>query len=237
MAVEAVLPTLATVIVTALIDSINPCAIGVLVLLISTVLTQQKEKGQLLKIGLIYIGAVYVTYFIAGLGLIFFFAQIPILIAEYISIAVALILVFGGLVEIKDFFWYGEGLSLQIAPKYSKKIQELSQHLTFYGVIFLGAFVAGVELPCTGGPYLAITTLLSQHFDFTALLFMILYNFIFVLPLVVILLLVYFGISKVQDVKRWKQENRSLMRLGVGLLLIVLAWVLILIANGVINIG
>ncbi len=237
MAVEAVLPALGTVVVTAAIDSINPCAIGVLMLLVSTVLTGAKTKQALLKFGLAYIAAVYATYLLAGLGLIYFFVQMPIVIAEYISIGVAVLVIAAGLVEIKDFYWYGQGFSLAISPEYAKKIHNLSKNLTLPGVIFLGAFVAAVELPCTGAPYLAIITVLSQNFDFTAFLLMLLYNFIFVLPLLAILFIVYFGIAKVQDIKRWKQDNRGFMRLAMGLLLVFLGWVLILIANGVINIG
>ncbi len=237
MAVEALLPTLGTVVVTAVVDSINPCAIGVLVLLISTVIAGARTKAALLKYGLAYIFSVYLTYLLAGIGLMFFFGSVPIVVAEYISIAVAAIVIAAGLVEIKDFYWYGQGFSLHIPPRYAKKIDALSHNLSIPGVMLLGAFVAGVELPCTGAPYLAIITLLSQQFDFTAFLLLLLYNFIFVLPLLIILLLVYFGIAKVQDVKQWKQDNRGYMRLAVGLLLIVLGWVLILIANGVINIG
>jgi len=55
-----------------------------------------------------------------------------------------------------------------------------------------------------------------------------------VLPLIVILLMVYFG-CKVSTIKRWKQQNRTLMRIGVGVLLVFLGWLLILIANGSIS--
>jgi len=237
MAVEAFIPTLATVVITALIDSINPCAIGVLILLISTVITKAKTKGQLLKFGLAYIFAVMVTYIIAGLGLTLFFVQIPIVIAEYISIAVAMIVITAGLIEIKDFYWYGKGFSLMIPPYFAKKIHSLSDNLTLPGVMILGVFVSAVELPCTGGPYLAIITLLSQNFDATAFAFLLLYNLIFVLPLIVILFMVYFGMTKVQDIKQWKQDKRGFMRLAAGILLITLGWLLIIIANGVINIG
>lgn len=237
MAVEAILPALGTVIVTALVDSINPCAIGVLVLLISTVITNAKSKYDLLKFGFAYIAAVMVTYILAGLGLMYFFVQVPLVVTEYISIAVALLIIAAGLIEIKDFYWYGRGFSLMIPPHFAKMIHDLSNNLTLPGVIFLGAFVSAVELPCTGGPYLAIITLLAQNFDLTAFLLLLLYNLIFVAPLIVILMMVYFGMAKVQDIKQWKQDQRGIMRLLAGLLLISLGWLLIIIANGVINIG
>jgi len=229
------LPTLSAVLVTAVIDSLNPCAIGVLILLVSTLLVA-KKKNQMLKIGLIYIFAIFVTYFLFGLGLIKFLSVIPQVIAEYISIAVGLIVVSAGLLEIKDYFWYGKGFSLMIPHKYVKKIQDKVKNLSVGSVIFLGVFVAAVELPCTGGPYLAITLLLAQNFNFTAFLMLILYNIIFVMPLVIILFMVLFG-SKIQHIQEWKQSNKHYMRLMAGFLLIALGWLLMLIANGTINLN
>nr|MBI4156802.1 hypothetical protein [Candidatus Woesearchaeota archaeon] len=60
--------------------------------------------------------------------------------------------------------------------------------------------------------------------------------FIFVLPLIVILFLVVWGV-KLQYLKKWKQEARGYMRLFIGLLLVAMGWLLILIANGTINLG
>lgn len=227
------LPTLGTVIITALVDSINPCAIGVLILLVS-IMVVYKSKKELLFYGLIYIFFVFLTYLLAGLGILYFLSSIPIKVSEYISIAVGSLIVAAGLIEIKDFFWYGRGITLSIPPEKAKQIHEMTKKMTLPAMVFLGAFVAGVELPCTGGPYLAILTFLSQNFNFAAFLLLILYNIIFIMPLVVILLMVYSGF-KIQSLKRWKQNNRTYMRLATGIILILLGWLLILIANGTIN--
>lgn len=236
MAVEAYLPTIATVIVTAAIDSINPCAIGVLVLMISVMLAGKQSTKRMLLLGSLYIGSVMVVYLLAGLGLTYYFSTLPLALAEYISIAVGVLIIFAGLIEIKDFFWYGKWLSLTIPRVFVKKIHDYSSKTTLIGVVFLGAFVSAVELPCTGAPYLAIITLLSQNFDIVAFMLLVLYNIIFVAPLIVILLLVAAGV-KLHEIKRWKQANRPFMRLMMGLLLVALGWMLMLIANGTINLG
>ena len=233
MAVQAYLPTLGTVTATALIDSINPCAIGVLILLVS-IMIAFKTKREMLFYGLMYILAVFVTYVLAGFGILYFLSSVPLFVSEYISIIVGFLIIIAGLIEIKDFFWYGRGITLAIPPERAKQIQEMTKKITLPGVLFLGTFVAGVELPCTGAPYLAILLLLSQNFNFPAFLMLILYNIIFVLPLIVILLMVYFGF-KIQNIKRWKQNNRAYMRLATGIVLILLGWLLILIANGTIT--
>ena len=236
MVVEAYLPTLGIVVVTAAIDSINPCAIGVLILMLSVLLAAKRSIGRILVLGLAYIFSVFLVYLIAGFGLLYFFANIPLYLTEYLSIGVGVIIIGAGIIEIKDFFWYGKGFSLSIPGKFAKKLHNYSSQTTVFGIMFLGAFVSAVELPCTGAPYLAIITLLSQAFDFSAFLLLILYNVIFVSPLIVILLLVAGG-KKLHEIKRWKQSNRKYMRLFVGLLLILMGWLLILIANGTINLG
>ena len=236
MILQAELPTIFTVIATAAIDSINPCAIGVLILMISVVLASGGSTSRLLRLGLLYIFSVFFVYLMAGLGLVYLFTSIPLVVAEYISIAVAVIIVLAGLIEIKDYFWYGQGITLAISPSFAKRIHSLAQNMTSAGVIFLGVFVSAVELPCTGAPYLAIITILSQYFDFTAFLLLALYNVIFVLPLIVILILVSSGMQ-IQKIKMWKHGARGYMRLFIGLLLIGLGWLLILIANGAVNLG
>ena len=56
------------------------------------------------------------------------------------------------------------------------------------------------------------------------------------MPLIVILGLAYFGV-KLQSIQGWKQSNKSYMRLATGLIMIGLGWMLMLIANGTINLN
>ena len=230
------IPTLSVVLISAAIDSINPCAIGVLILMVSVVLSGKGSVKRLVFLGGLYIFSIFMTYLIAGLGLIYFLASVPLFVAEYLALIVGSFVILAGLLEIKDFYWYGRGFSLQIPPYFAEKIHKFSKNVTVPGVILLGVFIAGVELPCTGAPYLAIITLLSLNFDAWAFFLLILYNVVFVLPLVVILLLVALG-TKVEKISAWKQENKGYMRFAIGFMLIGLGWLLILIANGTINFG
>ena len=229
-------PTLSIVLISAAIDSINPCAIGVLILMVSVVLGGKGSVGRLLYLGGLYIGSIFLTYLLAGLGLIYFLQGVPLFVAEYLAIIVGSIVILAGLLEVKDFFWYGKGFSLQIPPYFARKIHEYSKNVTTTGVILLGVFIAAVELPCTGAPYLAIITLLSLNFNAQAFLMLLIYNVVFVLPLIVILLLVAGGM-KIDKIKKWKQANKGYMRFAIGYMLIALGWLLIMIANGTINFG
>lgn len=229
------LPACSIVLAAALVDSINPCAIGVLILLISTLVGLFHEKKKMLTVGLLYIAVVYVVYLLAGLGLITFLYVIPMAVTRYLTMLVALAIIIAGIIEIKDYFYYGRGFSLSIAHRHAEKIPKMIENTTLSGIILLGAFVAMVELPCTGGPYLAITFLLSKMFNFQAFLMLVMYNFVFVLPLLVILFTVYFG-ADIKSVHKWKQRHRKYMRLMAGIVLIALGILLGLIGLGIIAI-
>ena len=229
--------TWTAVIGTALVDSINPCAIGVLVLLISTLLalSRQKRRHMMLATGLIYITAVYITYFLAGIGLLLFIQRFSL--AEPLSVIVGSVVILLGIIEAKDFFWYGKGISLRIPVRRAEQVNKMIKNISLPTAIILGVFVAAVELPCTGGPYLAITTLLAtQGFETQTLIYLLVYNFIFVLPLLVILFMVYFGMN-VKKVQNWKDKQKKWMRLFTGLIMICLGILLILFGKGIIRLG
>ena len=219
--------TLPVVLIAAAIDSINPCAIGVLLFLASIMLKVSSERETLLRLGTVYITTVYVVYTLSGLGLIWFqYELIRRGFTEIVGTIVGALVVALGFIEIKDFFWYGKGISLEIPSRYKEKIIEMAQTISFPGMITLGGFVALVELPCTGGPYLAITAILAKSFDMRAFLYLLLYNGIFVLPLVVILLMIYYGAATLR-LKKWRETKRKWMNLATGLLMIVLGAFLI----------
>ncbi len=220
--------TFAIVLGAAVIDSINPCAIGVILFLSSVLLKVSSDKSLLLRLGLIYIATVYVVYTLSGLGLVWFqHTLISKGYAEIIGIIVGIFVISLGLIELKDFFWYGKGISLEISPKHKDKIVALTEKISVVSIITIGTFVALVELPCTGGPYLAITAILAKSFDLQALFYLLIYNGIFVAPLIAILLLIYFGSSTVR-LKQWRQKKRKWMNLASGILMISLGTLLIL---------
>ncbi len=230
MVADIALPAIPVVLATALVDSVNPCAIGVLVLLIATLLALSRDKRRMLFVGFIYILAVFITYLAAGFGLLIFIQKLNI--SHQLSLIVGSLVIILGLIELKDFFWYGRGISLSIPASRAKQVKHYIKHVTVPGSILLGIFVAAVELPCTGGPYLAITTLLAKiGFSWAVFWLLVLYNLIFIMPLAVILLLVYFGVN-VKGVKAWKEKKKKWMRLLIGLVLIALGALLILWANG-----
>ena len=223
---------LVTVIITALVDSINPCAIGVMLLLVTYLMKMRSDRKRMLLVGAIHISAVYIAYFLAGIGLLFSIQKFDI--ATPVATIVGFLVIGAGILEIKDFFWYGQGLTLAIPVRFTSLIKKWARKGTIPAVTVLGFIVAAVELPCTGGPYLAITALLAKDFNVMALWYLLLYNLIFVMPLIVILVLAYYGVN-INKMKNWKMKYRKYMRLAAGITLIVLGILLILYARGIIS--
>ena len=218
----------------ALIDSINPCAFGVLIFLLAYLakttqtLPAARRSRKLLTHGLVFILAVFLTYLIVGITLLPIISNLG-RVGLWVYAAIGILVIIAGLIELKDFFWYGRGFSLALIPGAAKRIKlytkKISDNLS--SAFLLGVFVALVELPCTGAVYLAVLSLMSlAGVSISSVFLLILYNLIFVLPLVVILILVSRG-AATEKIEAWRKRNRRLMRLLIGLLLIALGgWML-----------
>ena len=232
--------TLPLVIGAAAIDSINPCVFGVLIFLIAFMTKIFKSSGKMLVFGLLYTSVVYATYLLLGFGILKL--AIGSGFASSFYWVAALIAILAGLLEIKDYFWYGKGFSLQMVPGgserikyYTSRIENMEQShpaLLVLTTALLGVFVVLVELPCTGAPYLAILGLLSKGAYATAVPLLLLYNLIFILPLFIIIGIAYFGTSS-EALEGWRKEHRGLMRLGIGIFLLLLGFYMIYSLNPV----
>jgi cytochrome c biogenesis protein CcdA len=207
----------------ALIDGINPCAFGVLIFMLAYLAKTARKK--MLSNGLIYIFFVFLTYLICGLILLPIIRKLAgfSVISYYV---IAGIVGLAGLLEIKDFYWYGKGISLSIFPSEAERIKKYVKHVgeKWYTSAFLGVFVALVELPCTGAVYLAVLALMSlSGLTMSNFSFLVIYNLIFVVPLVIILFMVCKGIHW-KKFESWRQKHKGIMRLFTGVLLLVLAF-------------
>lgn len=230
--------TLGIIVSAALLDSINPCVFGVLIFLIAFMMKAFKSTGRMLLGGLLYTLVVYITYLLIGFGILKFALSTGISSTFY-WIA-ALIAIAAGFFEIKDYFWYGKGFSLQMIPGGAARIKAYTnwiakmegRHpaLLYLTTAVLGVFVVLVELPCTGAPYLAILGLLSKGSYASAVPLLLLYNFVFILPLIFIIILAYLGTSS-EKLEELRKEHRGLMRLGIGLFLIILGFYMIYSLN------
>lgn len=223
--------TIGILITAAILDSINPCVLGVLIFLIAFMTRMFKKPSKMLMMGFLYTAVVYITYLVLGIGILKL--TLGTNVAGTFYWIAALVAIVAGLLEIKDYFWYGKGFSLQMIPGASQRIKYWTasiekmetRHpvLLILTIIGLGIFVVLVELPCTGAPYLAVLGLLSKGEYATALPLLLLYNLIFILPLIIVIFIAYFGTSS-SRLEAWRSENKGLMRLVVGAFLLALGF-------------
>lgn len=212
--------TVPAVFVAALADSVNPCAFSVIIFLMVSLLAIGNRR-RALKIGLVYIATVYVVYLAAGLGLLVALQWLSV-ISKYIMYVAAALAIIAGLINIKDFFWYGKGFTLAIPASKKPIIDKYVKYGSVPAAVVLGFLVALFELPCTGGFYLAILALLATQTTFAAgFAYLVFYNLIFILPLLLILLVVYKGVSP-QKLEQLRTAKRKWLRLAMGLVLVAL---------------
>lgn len=218
--------TLPLVISAGLIDSINPCAFAVLIFLLAFLAEVSGSRRRMIKAAIAYIIAVYASYFLAGLGIISIISLTGY--ANTVSKAAAAVAILAGLINIKDYFWYGKGISLQIPASQKKNIESLVRKANVPAAVALGFLVSMVELPCTGGVYLAVLALLAESTTkASATTYLVIYNIMFILPLIIITLLVIVGM-KAHHLEEWRQGKREWMKLALGLFMVALGvWMLV----------
>ncbi|MDI6820719.1 MAG: cytochrome c biogenesis protein CcdA [Patescibacteria group bacterium] len=204
----------------ALIDSINPCAFSVLLLTIAFLFSIGKLRSSILKIGVSYVFGVFLVYILIGLGILeaLSFFGIP----RFMSRIGATILILFGLIEIINEFFPSFPIKLKIPQSTHHKMAELMKKASFFTAFLLGGFVGLCEFPCTGGPYLFVLGLLhDQATFFKGFGYLVVYNLIFVLPLVIILFIASDKIL-LEKVRDWKKDKTGKMRLWGGLIMVVL---------------
>jgi thiol-disulfide isomerase/thioredoxin len=171
------------------VDGVNPCSVWVLTMLLALTLHTGSRK-KVLVIGFIFLTVTAAVYAMFITGLFTFFSIVSF--ATWIQAIVALVAVFFAAVNIKDYFWYKEGISFTISDENKpgifhrmRKVMDASQ--SFWGMagatVVLAAGVSLVEFSCTAGfPVLWTNLLTSQKvtasvFILLLLLYMIIYQF------------------------------------------------------------
>jgi len=219
--------TLPIITVAAAADSVNPCAIGVLIFLVGfLLLSSGGNKKKTLTVAIIYIITVYAVYFLAGLGILAVLSKLAFL--RILTKVLAGVIVLFGLMNIKDAFKEGKAM-LAIPDGAKPLIHSWVYKASIPAAIVLGIIVASVELPCTGGMYLAILALLANSAtQSSAFWYLVYYNLIFVLPLILITLLFIFGLEANQ-LQQWLEMHKKKARLVIGIVLIIIGIILIVL--------
>ncbi len=219
----------------AFVDGVNPCSIWVLTMLIALTLhTGSRKRVALIGIIFISITALVYALFIAGLFTFLTFISF----VTWIQVVVALVALVFALVNIKDYFWYKEGVSFTIDDekkpglfKRMRKVLDASNSL--WGVIsatvVLAAGVSLVEFSCTAGFPVLWTNMVSSQGVTTGefVLLLLLYMLIYQIDELVIFFAAVFTLKA----SRMEEKHGRILKLIGGTLMLTLAGVMIFNPN------
>ena len=205
------------IITAGLLDGINPCAFSVLVFLLIG-LVHARSRRQMILTGTVYTGAVFLFYLLAGLGILtIVLSTTSSVIFLFVAAVVALA---AGILQITEGVMQKTPIQLRISPSQKTILHRWMHRGSLPAAFVLGLLVALFELPCTGGIYLAILSMLASS---TSLIggfpYLLLYNLMFVLPLFLIIAVVAYGLPP-ERIDKWRKDHRELLRVVIGAVLV-----------------
>jgi len=224
--------TLAKILSLAAVDAVNPCEFAVLLLMLVSILNYNPtNKKKVLLAGLAFALSIFIMYFIYGIIIVKFFQVIQglttVKLVLYKILAVAAIIL--GLLNIRDFVSYKPGrIATEMPVMFRPKVKKLISKVTSPGGAFIvGIFVTFFLTPCTMGPYLIAGGILSSIEFVKTLPWLALYNLVFILPMIIITLIVYGGLSSVENLSGWKEHNIRYMHLVAGVIMVLLGLIML----------
>jgi cytochrome c biogenesis protein CcdA/thiol-disulfide isomerase/thioredoxin len=229
-----------TVLVAGLVDGLNPCAFATIVFFISYLTFVGRRRREVLAVGAAFALGVFVMYLGVGLGFLRFLAALPFLsaISRWVyglTAVLCLVLAAGSLYD----WWQARRgkpeemrlkLPLRLRRWINRVIREGAGLRAFVPVAFVtGMAISIIELACTGQVYLpTILFVLSvPELQARARLYLVLYNLMFILPLVVVFLLAYFGTTSEQLAQFVNRRLATVKLATAGLFLLLAGWLLV----------
>jgi cytochrome c biogenesis protein CcdA len=227
------------VILAGLLDGINPCAFTTLIFLLSYLAIAGRSRKEILVIGIFFTVSVFITYYLIGLG--FFHAlraaeSVPLIGLIIKWTLVGVLAVFAGL-SLYDYYLVKTNRSTEILLQLPETIKkQLHKSIRTYvksaaligSSVVLGFLVSVFELACTGQVYFpTITYYLQVQKNVSLYFFLAVYNLCFILPLVIVFIFTYAGISSKKITESF-QKNMGAVKLGTAILFVGLAVMVVL---------
>ena len=224
--------TIGVVFIAGLFDGINPCAFATIIFFLSYLQVAKRTPRQILAVGAAFILAVFLTYFALGLGLSKVISGLMGL--EWAS--KALTWLFAAVTFVIMILSFRDGIlclrgkmtemTLQLPgflkSRIRKTIRENSRNTRFVMAAFgSGVIISTLELACTGQVYLPTIKIMVQQGNLGAMGYLSLYNFAFIVPLIVIFALSYFGMTS-DTLVSFQQKHTALVKFGLALLFLIL---------------
>lgn len=215
----------APVLVAGLVDGLNPCAFATIIFFVSYLTVAGRRGREILLVGGAFTLGVFLSYLLIGLGFLTAIKSLAFLVvvARAIYLATAALCLVLAILSVRDFLRIRRGglaeMSLQLPAflkeRVRKTIRERARTRRFVLAAFASGFVISfLELLCTGQIYLPIIVFVAgiPELRAQATLYLVLYNLMFVLPLVGVFVLTYFGTTS-RDLTRFLQTRAATIKL------------------------
>jgi cytochrome c biogenesis protein CcdA len=217
---------LPTVLISGFLDGLNPCAFAVLLLFIAFLFSIKRGKADVLKMGIIYISAIYLAYLLIGFGILkaVMFSNAPHFMAKLGSWLVIIL----GLINIINHFAPKFPIKLGIPHVSKDAIQTWMRKATLPAAFVMGFLVGLCTFPCSGGIYVAIIGLLALKTTYwVGVGYMLVYNLMFIAPLIILLALSSNPYTLIK-MGEWQKKHRKAEKLIMGLTMIALGVIIII---------
>ena len=219
--------TFGVVTLAAMLDSINPCAFSILFLTIAFLFSIGRDRKSVLMTGSLYILGIAITYILIGVGVlkVLSFFNVPNGLGKF----GAMIMVVFAVVDLLDLYIPNFPIKLAIPKSAHHTIAKYINKASVFAALFMGVLVGMFEFPCTGGPYIFVLGLLHDNATFfTGFVYLIWYNFVFVLPLILALL---FATNKkvAGKIDAMRRDGTKKSRFIINMIFIILGIMMLLI--------
>ncbi len=224
------------VVLAGLVDGLNPCAFATIIFFVSYLSLSGKKGKQILTTGASFTVGVFIAYLLVGLG----FYKVLDLISEFTSVISKIVYVFTAVLclvlavlSIRDFIKVRQGdlsdMALKLPEPLRKRINQTVREGRKASSYVIGAFVTGLlisllELACTGQIYLPVIISMSSipSMRGQALLYLVLYNLMFIVPLIIVFILAYYGTTSKQFTE-FLRKHAGAVKIGMAIVFLILA--------------
>jgi hypothetical protein len=233
--------SLTAVLVAGFIDGINPCAFATIIFLVSYLTFAGKKSREILLYGSVFTAGVFIAYLLVGLGLMTFLHQMSSfpLVSKGVYLFIALFALVLGIISLYDYVLFRRGQvakwKLQLPMGLKKKIHEIIREQARFKGGLLATFGAGFVIAvctviCTGQVYLPTIGFVMSIPELrkNAIFNLVLYNIMYIVPLVGIFVLTFFGVTS-EKIAFVTKKHTGTVKLLTALLFLALAGLLFLL--------
>jgi len=229
------------VVLAGLVDGLNPCAFATIIFFVSYLSLSGKKGKQIIITGASFTLGVFIAYLLVGLGfykVLDLISGITSIISKVVYVLTAILCLVLAVLSIRDFIKVRKGdltdMALKLPEPLRKRINQTVREGRKSSSYIIGAFVTGLlisllELACTGQIYLPVLISMSSvpAMRGQALFYLVLYNLMFIVPLIIVFILAFYGTTSKQFTS-FLRKHAGAVKLGMALVFIILAAWLIL---------